>query len=166
MSKPRLDPDEALTGPLYVVAGLLFLMPTIDFVMSIGAAQFASVQWRFATVGLLSGYTLTPVLGLALALGVAGMARHAAVQRVLVVVCLSMAVLLVVLSLSFVLDVLQLRATIPADGRPAFQSASIRALVKHVLAAFAFGYLGWRARRMIPAPLRQKTPQTVHIVNK
>lgn len=166
MSKPRLEPDEALAGPLYLVAGLLFFMPLLDFAMSIGPAQFASVQWRFASVGLLSGYTLMPLLGLAMALGLAGLLRQRVAQRVLIVFCLTLAVVIVLISVVFLLDVVQLRATVPADGRPAFQSASMRALAKHLLGGFAFWYLGWRARRMVPPPIRAKAPRTVQIVNK
>jgi hypothetical protein len=166
MSKPLLEPDEALAGPLYLVAGLLVVMPLMDFAMSIGPAQFASVQWRFASVGLLSGYTLMPLLGLALALGLAGLTRQRAAQRVLIVLCLTLAVVMLLIAVGFLLDVMQVRATVPAEGRPAFQSASTRALVKHLLAVIAFWYLGWRARRMVPPPIRAKAPKTVQIVNK
>jgi hypothetical protein len=166
MSKPRLDPDEALAGPLYFIAGLLVLMPTLDFVTSIGPAYFASAQWRFAAIGLLSGHTLVPLLGLALALGVAGVLKHGTVQRILVALCLLLAVFFVVVSIDFVLDVMEVRATMPAEGRAAFETASIRALVKHILAAVAFWYLGWRARRMFPARVRPRTPRTVQIVSK
>jgi len=63
----RLDPDEALAGPLYAVAAMLLIVPLTDFVLSVPPAQFSSVQWRFATAGLFSGYTVQPILGLALA---------------------------------------------------------------------------------------------------
>jgi hypothetical protein len=33
----------------------------VDFALSIPAAEFSSVQWRFAAVGVLSGYTLLPI---------------------------------------------------------------------------------------------------------
>ncbi len=166
MSRTPLDPEEALAGPLYVVAGLLVAIPMLDFLLSVAAPQLSSVQWRFAAVGLLSGFTLTPILGLALALGVAAWRQHVAAQRLLVVTCLAGALLLTVLSLGFVLDVMQLRASVPGEGRAAFQNAWMRALAKHALSAFALGYLGWRARRMIPAGSRPRTPRSVHVVSK
>ncbi|HEX9564568.1 MAG TPA: hypothetical protein VF981_11380 [Gemmatimonadaceae bacterium] len=166
MAQPILDPEEALAGPLYFVAALLCVMPVIDFVMSIGSPQPGNVQWRFATVGLLSGYTLTPILGVAIAMGVATAAEHAKVQRVLAWLSLIAAIGLLILLAGFALDVIQLRASIPADGQAAFRSASGRAALKHVLAASAFWYLGWRARRMIPQRAKQKPPKTVHIVTK
>jgi hypothetical protein len=162
----RLDPEEALAGPLYLVAFVLILIPAVDFLLSIPPAELGSVQWRFAAVGLLSGYTLTPILGLALALVVSAVLKHHNVQRLLVILCLTIALALIGLSLGFVLDVLQIRASVAEDGRPAFNSAWMRAVIKHALSAVALGYLGWRARRMIPARTRHRAPKTVHVVSK
>jgi hypothetical protein len=71
-----------------------------------------------------------------------------------------------VISLGFVLDVLQLLATVPEEGQSAFNSAWIRALSKLALSAAVLAYLGWRARRMLPTPTRHRTPKTVHVVSK
>ena len=95
-----------------------------------------------------------------------GSATSAIVVRLLVILCLTMALVLFVISLGFVLDVLQLLATVPEEGRPAFNSAWIGALSKLALTAIVLAYLGWRARRMIPAPTRHRTPRTVHVVSK
>ena len=167
MPAPRLEPDEALAGPLYAVAAILVAMPAVDFLMSVGSPQLASVQWRFATVGLLSGFTLTPILGVALALGVAGLRQHAMVQRVLTVLSLLTAVALFVLLLGFILDMLQLRRQVPAEGLPAFKSASLRAALKHAMSASAFAYLWWNGRRMVPERSRSKPQRPpVTIVTK
>jgi hypothetical protein len=162
----RLDPEEALAGPLYAVAALLFLLPLVDFLLGIPPAQLSSVQWRFAAVGLLSGYTLTPILGVALAFVVSAMLKQYMAQRVLVLACFLGALLLIVLSMGFLLDVMQLRATVPAEGRPAFSSAWKRAILKHLLSAVVLAYMGWRARRMIPARSRPHAPKPVHVVSK
>jgi hypothetical protein len=162
----RLDPEEALSGPMYVVAIALILLPTLDFVFSVPPAQFSSVQWRFAAFGMLSEVVMMPVIGVALAVAVAGFLRHFHVVRLLVFLCLTLALLLIVASLGFVLDVLQLQGTVPQEGRPAFNSAWIRALSKLALLALILAYLGWRARRTIPARARHRTPKTVHVVSK
>ena len=162
----RLDPEEALAGPLYVVAALLIGIPLVDFVLSVPSAELSNVQWRFAAVGLLSGYTLTPILGLAMALVIAAVLKQYAVQRWLVAACLSFGATLIALSAGFMLDVLQLRFSVPSDGRAAFQSAWIRAVVKLGLSMIALVYMGWRARRMIPAWSRHRPPKTVHVVSK
>jgi hypothetical protein len=162
----RLDPEEALAGPLYAIAALLIVVPAVDFVLSVPAMEAGNVQWRFAAVGLLSGYMLTPVLGLALAFVVSAMLKQHNVQRLLVILCLTMAFALIVMSMGFMLDVLQIRATVPQQGQQAFNSAWMRAIIKHMLSAVALGYLGWRARRMIPVRVRHRSPKTVHVVSK
>ena len=95
----RLDPEEALARPLYVVAFALVLIPTLDFVFSIPPAEFSSVQWRFAAVGLLSGFAVMPMMGLALACVIAGMLRQFHVVRLLVFLCLTTALVLIVITL-------------------------------------------------------------------
>lgn len=162
----RLDPEEALTGPLYLVAALLVVFPIVDYVLSVPPPAMSDVQWRFAAVGLLSNYTLTPILGLAMAFVISAFLKHHSLQRWLVVACLSLAVILIALSLGFVLDSLQVRASVPEEGRAAFASAWKRAFIKHALATVALVYMGLRARRMIPSRNRQRTPKPVHVVSK
>ena len=163
----RLDPDEALAGPLYAVAAMLLIVPLTDFALSVPPAQFSSVQWRFATAGLFSGYTVQPILGLALAFVVSGAMKHHTLQRLLVALCLLAGVSLFALSALFMLDVLQVGAAVPTEGRLAFDSAWKRAIIKHVVAAALLVFMGWGARRMIPARVRHRaTPKPVHVVSK
>ncbi len=163
---PRLDPEEALAGPLYGVAALLIVIPLVDFVLSVPSAEFSNTQWRFAAVGLFSGYTLTPILGLAMALVIAAFLKQFAIQRWLVAASLSFAALLIAVSLGFLLDMQELRGSVPNDGRAAFKSAWTRASVKLALSAIGLVYLGWSARRMIPARVRQRPSKTVHVISK
>jgi hypothetical protein len=163
---PRLDPEEALAGPLYVIAALLILIPVVDFALGIPRAEFSSVQWRFASVGLLSGYTMLPIAGLGLAFVISAVRQQHAVQRLLVFICLMTALVLVATTLSFVLDGLQVRSSVPAEGRSAFMNAWTRALIKLTLSVVALAYLGWRARRMLPVPSKHRQPRTVHVVSK
>lgn len=162
----RLDPEEALAGPLYFVAALLIVVPLVDLVLGIPPAELSNVQWRFAAVGLLSSHTLTPILGLAMALVIAAVLRQHSLQRWLVIACLSCGAILIALSLGFLLDALQLRASVPDNGRAAFKSASTRAFIKLALSTVAVAYMGWRARRMIPSKDRQRPVKTVHVVSK
>ena len=162
----RLDPEEALAGPLYAVAALLIAIPAADYVLSVPPAQLSDVQWRFAAVGLLANYTLTPILGLAIAFVISAYLRQYWTQRLLVVACLLLAAIVIALSLGFFLDVVQVRASVPPEGRAAFNSAWQRALLKHALAAGVLAYMGLRARRMIPARKGQNAPKPVHVVSK
>lgn len=162
----RLDPEEALAGPLYLVAALLVLVPLVDFVLSVPPPELSSTQWRFTALGLLSGYTLLPLLGAALAFTVSAIVKHYALQRALVILCLTSAVLFGLLSYRFWVDMGTQRFATAPDQMPAFISAGNRAIIKLILTTVTFGYLGWRARRMIPAPTRHKTPKPVHVISK
>ena len=155
-----------MAGPLYLVAMVLVAIPALDFLLSVPALNLASVQWRFAAVGLLSGYTLTPILGISLAFVIAAVLKQYRVQSALVILCLTIGVVLLVMCVGFVFDSLQLRSSIPSDGRVAFNSAWRRALLKHVLSAVALLYLGWGARRMIPSRSSSRGPKPVHVVSK
>ena len=162
----RLDPDEALAGPLYAVAALLIVIPLVDVVLSVPPPELSNAQWRFGAVGVLSSYTLTPILGLAMGFVIAAFLKQYAVQRWLVAATLSFAAVLLALSTGFLFDMSELRFSIPNDGRAAFQSAWIRAIIKLALSIIALAYMGWRARRMIPARIRHRPAKTVHVVSK
>ncbi len=164
--RTRLDPEEALARPLYVVAAMLVVIPLVEFLLVVPPAEYSSVQWRFAAAGLLSSHTLLPILGLALAFVISAFLRHHSVQRALVVACLTIAVFLAVVSILFALDARSLRPSVPPAGRPAFSSAWTRALITHVLSAVTLAYLGWRARLMIPVSSRVRGPKNVHVVSK
>ena len=161
-----LDPEDALAGPLYLLAAMLVGVPLVDFVLTVPPPEPTNVQWRFNALGLLSGYTLLPALGAGVALVVSAFTKQYALQRVLVIVCLTTAAAFLLLSIAFFRDMDDARAYVTADGMPAFSSASTRALIKLVLTSVVLGYLGWRARRMIPAPVHHKTPKPVHVVSK
>src|SRR5690606_2798971 len=119
----------------YALAVVLVLMSTLDFLQSVSGFQPGSIQWRFATVGLLSSYLVMPILGAVMAIVVAAVCEHRVVLRVLGVVAVLSAFALVVCVIGFGLDVLQLRNSVPTENREAFTGASMRAAAKHVLAA-------------------------------
>ena len=162
----RLDPEVALAGPLYLVSAMLVAVPLADFFLSVATPEFSSTQWRFATVGLLSGYMLLPVLGIAMAFVISSILKHYALQRALVIACLTTAVIFALLSIRFLLDVGSQRFMVGPEGMPAFKSATNRAIIKLILTTVATAYMGLRARRMIPSPTRHKTPKPVHVISK
>jgi hypothetical protein len=139
---------EVLGAPLYLFAALLAAVPCIDFVQSIGVPQVGNVQWRFATVGLLSSVLLTPMLGLVIAMVTALVRSDVVPLRALALLSALSAAVLFVLLAGFVLDVLQLRGSIPEAGRAGFRTASIKAVVKHMSAVMVLAFLGLRAWRI------------------
>ncbi len=154
MARTPLDPDEALAAPFYLFALLLVALPLVDFVQNVGSFQPTSVQWRFATVGLFSGYLLTPLIGIVVAITVAAIRGHGVAQRVIAVLNLVAALVLLALMAGFVLDSLQLRASVPETRRAEFGIASVRAIVKYLATVVLLVALALRAFR-IPVAHRE-----------
>src|SRR5690242_724819 len=99
--KPTLDPEDALSGPLYLVSGMLFIIPIVDFLTGVAKMDLSDAEWRFQTFGLLSNHILLPILGIALALVVAAFAKQYSLLRSLVVVCLTITIALAAITLFF-----------------------------------------------------------------
>lgn len=146
---------DALVAPAYLVAFLLVATPAMDFVTSIVPLRLGDIEWRFASLGLLSGFVLTPLLGIILAMWVAAYAGQPTVQRVIAVVNLVAGAVFALLLVFFLLDILQLRSVVQPEAKAAFESAASKAVVKHLSFILASFYLGWRglgaARRMSAA---------------
>ena len=162
----RLDPDEALGGPLYAVAALLILVPVAEFVFTIPPPNFENARWRFDAVSLVASNMVMPIVGMALALVVSGMLGQPRVQRVLVYACLTIALGLAAASAGFMRDVQALRLVVPLDESAAFRSIWMRSIIKLLLSMAVLAYLGWKARQMIPAATHHKSPTSVHVITK
>ena len=130
MLSSHLD-ESGLIVPLYLIALLLVGIPALDFVTGVLPLRLDDIQWRFATVGLLSGFLLTPLMGIAFALVVSSYSDHITLQRIIAIVCAVLAVLLALMLVLFVLDAIQLRAAVNAEARDSFRSATLKALFKH-----------------------------------
>jgi hypothetical protein len=154
---------DALIAPLYFLAALLLVTPVIDFFTSILPFRFSELQWRFASVGLLSGFLLTPLLGTALLMGVAHYARHMRTQRLFAIVNLAITVLFVLLLLAFLLDVLQLRNAVQPEAQSAFAAAASKAALKHLTFIVALGWLSWTGFRMSrwPSPSAERASTAI-----
>lgn len=161
-SKPH-DYAEALAAPMYALAAYLIAMPAVDYAQSIGAPQLGSAQWRFASIGLLSSVLTTPVLGIALAVVIAATREHHAAQRVFAWLTLGTAAMLLMLTVLFALDALQLRGGVPDEARANMERASLRAVLKYLgtvalLAWLGFKSLGISARRAAKPEGRAPVP--------
>lgn len=137
-----------LAAPAYVVALLLVLTPLADFLSGVWPWRPAAVDWRFASIGLLSGFLLTPLLGTLIAVLIASVRGDGRVLRGIGVFALIMGVMCTTVLLAFILDALQLNSRIPQEQRRAFLDASVKAFLKHATASAAFYLLGIRALRL------------------
>lgn len=165
MTSRSFDSAEALVAPLYFIAALLIATPLMDFASSVLPLRAASLEWRFASVGLLSGFLLTPLLGVIVALAVAVYADHVGFVRVLSILNAVVAVLFIVVLVLFVLDIIQLRSVVQEQAKAAFQSAATKAVVKHACFIIALGWLAIRglrtARWAMPASSRRPASSVV-----
>ena len=94
---------------LFPVALMLILMPIVDISLRSLTAEAGSLQWRFATVGLMFGNLGTVVLGVAL-LGFAAVLTGArGLLRGVGFAAIALAVVIVALMALFALDALQVR---------------------------------------------------------
>ncbi len=151
----------SLAGPAYCVAALLVVTPLGDFVSGVWPWRITALDWRFASSGLLSGFLLTPLLGVLIAIGVAAARGSGRLLRVLGVGTLVAGGICVVILLAFMLDAVQLNASIPPEQRRSFLDASVKALLKYVMACAASCWLGVRAYRLgrwtAPEPVARST---------
>jgi hypothetical protein len=147
MAHLYVDTDEVLAAPFYAFGMLLIGLPLLDFVTSVLPPSFSNIQWRFTTVGLLSNFLMTPLLGMGIMIVVAAIREHFVFQRVLATINGIAAVLLIALLVLFVLDIVQLTGSIPPDGLKIFQNAAFKAIVKHTMTILVLTWLataGWR----------------------
>lgn len=148
MSQRRSEIIETLAGPLYLIAFLLIATPVLDFVSGVLPLRMDNIEWRFATVGLLSGFLLTPVLGIVLAILVAASSGHDLMQRIAGFLVIAVAVAFAVVLVFFLLDIVQLRSAVQEEARSQFEGAAWKAVAKHLLFIVVMGWLGVRMLRI------------------
>jgi hypothetical protein len=139
-----------IAWPVYFAGALTLVLPLVDLLASVWPPRLGQVEWRFGTLGLLSGFTLSPLLGLIMCMAAAAVLEHRIVQRALAAVSMLGAVLLLAIVVIFALDWLQFRAAAPEDARRGMDIGSTKAILKHAIVAAAFlwlGFAGWRAGR-------------------
>jgi hypothetical protein len=117
-------------GPVYFLGFLFLALPLMDFVMNVWPLQLGKVNWRYGAFGLAGGFLLTPLLGLVILLASGTIYRHRRVLLVTGILSAITGVALALLSMSFVLDSLQVRSGVPAANKGAFDAGVLKALVK------------------------------------
>jgi hypothetical protein len=129
---------EAIRDRLAVAAGatafiaiLLILLPAFDLMATLWPVRPGDLHWRFGASGLMAGFLLTPLLGLMLLTLVATLSDRRSTYLTLAVVNGVGTVALGAVLVLFLLDVLQLRGTVPAAQQTSFDAAALKALVKY-----------------------------------
>jgi hypothetical protein len=143
--RPTVFSDENLqryARALYPVGFVLLLVPIMDLTLRSMPPQFGTLQWRFATVGLLLGNYGTILLGAGLVGLVAAISGHRTALRVLGIASVVMAVLTVAALLMFVLDAVQIRRLAAANFKRPILMSSLGALFTGGLGTIAWVVLG------------------------
>lgn len=139
---PHGAPLRKISSGLYLIAALLIVVPIIDFVTSIFPYLPSSTKWRFASSSLFAGFLLTPLLGVALAMLVAGLMNHRSVLRWIGILSFLVALALLAISALLALDVVELRATAEQDVRMAVVLSGARAILKNIIMTGSLAYIG------------------------
>jgi hypothetical protein len=126
---------------LYPVALVLLLVPIVDLTLRSMPPQFGTLQWRFATVGLLLGNYGTILLGAALAGLAAALTGNRTVLRVLGIAAVVMAVLTVAALLMFALDAVQIRRLAAPNFKRPILTSSAGALFNGLIGTIAWAAL-------------------------
>lgn len=137
-----------LTSVGYFVAFLLISLSLFDFAGTLWPFLPSDASWRYGSVGILSGFLLTPMIGSLLAVYVAAFAGHGRALRLLGIVDLAVAGLLLVGLASFALDSLQVRSDTSPEARGVLEMGAIKVVVKHLAGIVAFAWLGMTALKV------------------
>lgn len=113
---------------LYVVAVAFALPSVMEFLLVSFPYRVGTAQWRFGALGLLfNSVMFSPLVGLTLAAAAAVMLEQRTVARVLAVIAAIAALFLLIGMPFFVLDFLQLRASVNPQSKRAFDYTTLKA---------------------------------------
>lgn len=127
---------------LYSVGLLLILVPVVDVALRAFPVQLGTLQWRFATVGLMLGNYGTIILGTALIGLTAALLGDRGVLRIVGAAALVMAVVTLALLVLFALDAVQLRQLVVANIKRQVGLSSAGAAITGLLGATAWFLIG------------------------
>lgn len=136
-----------LVGPGYFVAATLVLFPVMDLVANAWPLDPGRVNWRYGAYMLLSGFVLTMLLGMAVAVFIGRAAGHRRTVRTLAALGALTGAVLLAAAIAFALDALQLRAGVAAEARTQFGIGAVKAIAKNTTAAVGFLWIAWAGWR-------------------
>jgi hypothetical protein len=154
-----------LSGSLYFVAFLLLGLTLLDYFGTVWPFQPGQANWRYGAVGLVSGFVLTPLLGLSLGVAVAIHRQSGTMLRLFGGISLILGVLLVLGTLVFALDAVQVRQSVAAEARKLTEMSAAKAILKMLAAGIASIWLGLGAIRS-PQPRKATGREAPPLINQ
>jgi hypothetical protein len=153
----RLSKDkQSVLAAIYPIAALLTVTPLINAIVGTWPLRFASVSWRFGLTGMLLDGLITPLLGLALLIGVAAVLDHRVVLRVVSGAAVLAGAALSLAVVVFLLDYIELRATVAGTNAGGMDAAALKASLMAVVGVPSLIFLGRRglsAAQLSPAEM-------------
>jgi hypothetical protein len=131
----------------YLVAAIMILFPIVDLGANLWPFRPTELNWRYGTYGVMSGYLLTVVLGFGLVVAVGVLAMHRGWVRLLGGLSAVGGVLLLVFAAVYVLDALQIRATLSGDALGQFHIGTVKTLFKNGISGLALIWIAWAGWR-------------------
>ena len=146
----RSDLASRFLAPGYGVALLFIVLPVLDTFSQVWPFAPGNPSWRYGTVGVGANYLISFVFGLGLACLIAALGGHRRTLRVLALVSGLAALVLLLASVSFVLDALEVRPGVPRDNPNTlwlFDVGAAKAVFKYGVNALALAALALAGRR-------------------
>ena len=136
-----------LAGPAYLIAALMIVVPAVDLISNMLPLRLSDPAWRYGTVGLGSGFLLTPMLGVLFLALLAGTIGQPTMAKVVGWVNLLLGSLMIPLMILFALDAVQIRNAVQPEALGQFDAGVFKAVFKLLTGALAFTWLGFRGVR-------------------
>lgn len=171
-----------LVRALYPIGPLLAFASVADPVIRMYPAHPSVVMWRFGAVGVLSEGTVGFLFGVSWIIGIAALLDHRRTARTLSALTLLLGLVLAAVLALFVLDALQVRASVQPQFKQTFDLSVLKAtlfLGLCVPVALVIGIAGWRSTRgravvasarpapavMLNRPTKEVTPAQRQVAN-
>ena len=139
-----------LSQPAYLIGGLFVVLPMLDFALSVFPPRVHITSWRFGAEGILPRALLTPLLGLLIWFVTAWFLEHRIMLRIIAAISSVVAIALTLITISFALDAVQMKAQVNPTGITAYEVTVVTTLVKDaafILTALVLAYSSWKAGR-------------------
>lgn len=143
-----LQGSREIAGALAFVGIICVLYPLADLILNNWPLFPGEAGWRYQVVGFMSQLLVTPLIGVVFLMISALLTRSAGVLKAGGWVSLLAAVVVLGATLVFVMDARELRGLIGEGDQSIYNLSSARAMVKNLISAAGFAYVGWGALRM------------------
>lgn len=138
-----MEQNRPLARAGYLLAASLVAIPLVDAILPLLPLRFGDERWRWSAVGQVSNLLLIPLVGILLAIAVTSIVNDQRVRRVIGIICGVLALVLAIMSLSFLLDYFQIRNAVIPRLRHTSSMASITTGVKDIFYIIFLALLSW-----------------------